>query len=454
MRPVVAVLLALLVPLLSSASAAPRSFQIDDGITFPTGASQTSAPISLFAPDVRGLNVLILRAPHVTIEVQALDSVTVQGAARTTQVTTDRRIATYSLHDVSVRLEKAPRAGWLGVHSERGSASWVASSPLEVHAYVASSMGNPQPGAATEDTSPVFVSTVDSPHLLWSSAGAWRYQGAGTLRFEGVNVLIQAAENETRLQTGQWATGSTTGGSRQVWASLQFEAGALELVDQGSLSLATSAARVDWPGAARLTSATPTPPLLADARSAALLPVGDEAIDVAVEAAPTAITKGQAALPLAGPALGWPLVVGSALCVAGGAAWMIQRRRARAVPKLEADECLELAEAAAEGGNFVLAAHWAQRARETAPHVAQLWFDEGYFLLEAGESDAALAAFVGAARRGASGFPLYHAARAAARAGRTTEAAKQLTEALRHAPELRGDAARDSDLSPLLAPHD
>lgn len=344
----------------------------------------------------------------------------------------------FILHAAQLHLVAGDHSGWAGLYPSSASQVELALPPgasleaLDQKDYggVVSPTKNPE--EPEKPSAHSYDQDVQVPHVNAESRGVARYVGAGAMKFQGLDVEIEAAENTTRYVTGvqpQQEAG-TLAVNEHTWLFLEFVRGEIVLDVPTPVDVAFAHAELEWSGAARISPRNGT--LLVDGRDMAQEEGNVELVGDLVGVAKPVFASGQTRLRLSvqeqrtasvSPIPGAPegtfsptgilLLLGVAAGAGSLAVWTVRRRFGRG---MDADEMLTLAHLAGEGGRHDEALGWVRRARGLAPQSGVLALEEGFHLGELGLVDEALATYREAARLSDDGQAEFDAALLAHRA--------------------------------------
>lgn len=349
-------LLALL--LVGSAAAAPGAGEIilRGSLRLPADSNADASPLAIWLNDSAGVSSFSLSAPRVIVHSFEAQPLIVRAGVVEYRYDAETRRATYELRDVRGQLvEGADPSGWMGVYVAPGARTELHGDQIVSSSRNATLVGNSR---LHEDEPvpewPVYGQLVEGPHAVVGGAGRLVYEGAGALKFAGLDVVLWSS-NTTRHETHEPSPGGPVSQSQQAWALWEFPDG-VRIVLETSLpvEIAASDAQLSWSGRALLTAATGTlrtstaryelaggPTTLDGTLSASFSPItlADGPAGV-LDVAGDVDAMSQAAIPLplserlwASPGPAWLVILGT-LAVLAGAAYAALRYRMIRAPGL------------------------------------------------------------------------------------------------------------------------
>jgi hypothetical protein len=420
---------------------------------------------AVFVRDVGQLSALDLRAPHVVVRTYTRDAVVTDAGPLDPALVTGNHEETFALTDVAVRLATGDHSGWLGLRaSGPGSLLAEASSGARFEEREPEVIGNDETAPTDAPQRPTFSQPVVGAHVSILDTSAFRYTGRGELKFSGPDVILAAKENTTELRTGTTREAGPVARMRLAWVSIEFDVGTLRAVGLRDAVAAAPSVDVRWDGEATFTARegalhTEGADLRADGSSAsidgrlaaALAPGERGTLLATIDGDLRSTTLHPAAITRLSPAASGKLLglVALAAVLGGAATWAWMRHRR---PRFSVEECVQLANAAAEEGDAQLALDWIARARRLAPGSGRLFLEEGYYLAQTDDVDGALDRLGRAAELLDTGEPELQAARLhATRRNDAARASALVVRALQRSPILILELEQDDALAALAA---
>lgn len=413
-------------------------------------------------------------------------------------VQSPKTLRQYTLHDVTVAMDGATEAGFLGIIRQGGTASLEftagtaplinvsdtrtfghGSSSTEVVTQV---QGEPTPVGRDE---PMFRHLVEGPHLILTSGGHVTYQGALELKVMGMPLTFAARENTTYIATGNFPRDDfTVRTTMMVWAVLIAENATVTTRAAVPWTVAAPKYETEWSGVASFTGAggevtvgkesypvaRGDPMRLDGDLAAAVTPSREQETLVALLAFSGDLrrtdigTSSYVPAPQPGVAGGFPsilLLVGVAVVGGASAGAYYLRRRTKPqpavpapvplTPSVAAEYYVGLAEEAIQAEDHAKALHWIQLAREAVPTSADVATTMAFILGELGQHEEALEAYAEASRLDPSdGEADVNAARLALRCGKPLDEVEELVvRALERSPEFVLDVEEDVEFQAL-----
>ena len=397
------------------------SLLVETGAHFPAGSRLAMHPDLVFAGNVTdGIRVEV-EAARVNVHVYEKTYVSVPPLVRGERAF---REASWTLTGASVAVAGAADArAFLALEGACADDAFVpaATSTVEHRTSTVTSSADVlrvAPGGSSPRATSYWRERTGD-HVFVEAPGAFTGRCAGTLRVQGLDLTLRAAENETRIATGSRETG--TGESVERWVYLAFDRADLRIAspDAPVRLLSASVEAIAWSGPAHLRAldgqlrtahadyASVGAARLAGDLTASILPVPGDARLLRLAAirgdlaSTTLAEHPRPAPPAPGPAVPWAgaAVLLLAAVAAGGAAGGLAawRPRPRRAPPTREDQhawCLAWASWFEEQEDAAAALECLRCARgfvDEADHDHLLW--EGACLDRLGHLEDALAAF-------------------------------------------------------------
>lgn len=411
---------ALLILLQGASALGSLETSVDGDVRFPPGSFASLDALLLYAEDASQISVLEIEAARVFVREHDVSYLRADAAGGRTAIRHDR--ATWEASDVRIVLEGDDHAGYFAAVPTASFAAEGRGEP-SVDASLPASYGE---SLTPSSDHPTFGARVDAPHLRVASPMRWELAGDGTLKVVGPDVRLTSSVNQTSFTTGSTPSPGGLPEERVVW--VEFDLSDTRITLEGTALVAASEGRVEWTGTAWIGG----DPLEGEG-TAILTPEGlGDAATIRVSA--TTGTGGGAQVPGPAQLSSGGILAGALGGIALGGMLTYLAVRSRRPHALTVEECVRLAQSAAEDESYDEAIGWTRRARALSPGSRRLALDEVDFAMLAGRHADALAA-LGTLPAGAERD--IRLARLHAEMGdRDEEAAAALLRALADAPAL------------------
>lgn len=442
-------------------------FTAQGSVSFPSASGASGDLFALFANQSAGLKTLAITGLGVRVHLYE-ERYSRADAIPDTPVllpVSPSNHAEWTTTHARVTLQEAG-AGWLGVHARGGGAfTKLGGSPFDVATSLHEQIGDGQ-GVAEKDggdpARPTFNATVMAAHLHVGAQHV-RFEGAGLVKLMGPTVLLVGDENETSVKTGVFYDGDSKLGTLTLrWLSLEMEHALFEadgasfavatgpLTTRASGSMGIEAAEGNLATSAQTFHASGGPIFLEGDLGATIEPYsldGMPTMRVDVEGTLESTSLVGVAVAAPGAPGGWlpPLALGVAL----GAGGLVLAHVARRPRHWDPEDCLALAEQAADARQFDLALEWIRRARLTSPTSQRLLLKEAYLLSLRGAPHEALELLRKHPEHAQGPEGALVLARVLIASGERGRAGEVLADAMREEPILLVEIEGDATFAPL-----
>lgn len=456
-----AVVLAVVAPIAHAAQADAQLAA--EGVVEVTASEGGLATLALFAPDATRLDRLDIDAASVRVLRYTL---TIAGPL---DVAVDREEADFLLTNVTMTLTKRPEVGWIGGVASGDAQARLVASTFDVETATTSQLGLIQSGGAGPDdpASAAFAHTIDVPHVALAT-GLAGLEGTFYLKLYGPDFSVVAAENESRIETGESTTDATSLTRERTWVVLELNDADARFAP--AIPAQAGGRHIDFAAATRVAARfvtghvqTETTAYAADGGNDVL--AGTLQVNVSPSAtsrqsivaatgelATTSLRMQPGAPGGAAGSTSWGLLlVGAVIVGALGGGALVMRRSRKSDNDADVDLLMDRMHRHAEEERWDAALDAADRAILLAPASARLWMERGYFLERLGRDDEALAAYEHSSALRETAEIAFLATRPLARAKRWNEAAEQALRALALEPSYALEAEHDEAWRALAA---
>lgn len=450
----------------ATAVLASGQLKLSGTIATPT-ATEAFVPLdALLFADTSDLGSLHLEAAFVAVRRLATQYADVDAGVRRVQFATGGEDVRYALTDVQIGVASGDLSGWLGMIGDgRSPLMLTTTSPLQAKVVDSPALANGGPSSSDEFS--YFRAERTGAHVDVTAEGTIAYEGPLKLKVRGPDLRMVSRENTTTLRTGVEHHEGPAGESDFRWAVLESPHAILRIDRPIALETIAPSASLRWTGAAELGGArgqleTREGALVASGGTARVegeleldvLPASDGAALVATLSGDlrdsSLVASTGARVPMRDVLPAWAAAAASfALLAAIVVALLLRRRRQ---PRLEADDCLEMAHLSLALDRLDDARMWIVRGRKLSPRSGRLMLEEGHVLERMGRHDAALRVYAEAERamptRGDADLAIARVLQVSGAAREEAEA--RLSRSLERSPLLLLEIEGDERLRDLL----
>lgn len=216
-------------------------------IVFPTQTSLHGPLLALSLNDTDTIESLVLRADEARISYYQVNRTTVGVGGIYVRQADVRTEAQYVLHTATFVLDPSgDHSGHMGVRTLDDAPTYEAEGRTRIRPALRSVVGN---GAVPDGPANWwFHESAEGPHLYSYGAYAFAYYGGASIKIHGLDLLVTASENSTRLNTGSSSPSAPVGESRDAWVVIESANLSLTVEGAPEVRALLREAQVEWTG--------------------------------------------------------------------------------------------------------------------------------------------------------------------------------------------------------------